>query len=44
MIFAGCETNTDVTCLQVIAKKEVIAKNRGGRGVERVAKSISGEY
>ena len=27
MIFPGCEANTDVTCLQPIAKKEVIAKN-----------------
>ena len=30
MIFPGYEANTDVTCLQMIAKKEVIAKNRGG--------------
>ena len=27
MIFPGCEANTDVTCLQVIAKKEVNARN-----------------
>ena len=26
MIFPGCEANTDVTCLLVIAKEEVIAK------------------
>ena len=32
MIFPGYETNTDVTCLQMIAKKEVIAKNRGAGG------------
>ena len=30
MIFPGCEDDTDVNCLQVIAKKEMIAKNRGG--------------
>ena len=29
MIFPGCEVNTNVTCLQVIAKKEVIAKIGG---------------
>ena len=27
MIFPGCKANTDVTCLQVIAKKKVTAKN-----------------
>ena len=32
MIFPGFEAYTDVTCLQVIAKKEVIAKNRGKEG------------
>ena len=32
MIFPRCEVNTDVTCLQVIAKKEVIAKNMGPGG------------
>ena len=32
MIFTGCEANTDVTCLQMIVKKEVTAKNRGGGG------------
>ena len=32
MIFPGCEANTDVTCLQMIVKKEVTAKNRGGGG------------
>ena len=30
MVFPRCEAHTDVTCLQVIAKKEVIPKNRGG--------------
>ena len=28
MIFPECDANTDVTCLQLIAKKEVIVKNR----------------
>ena len=32
MIFPGCEANTDVTCLQMIVKKEVTAQNRGGGG------------
>ena len=32
MIFPGFEAYTDVTCLQVIATKEVIAKNRGKEG------------
>ena len=32
MMFPGFEAYTDVTCLQVIAKKEVIAKNRGKEG------------
>ena len=27
MIFPGCEANTDVNCLQVIAKKEVTPKS-----------------
>ena len=39
MIFPGLEAYTDVTCLQVIAKKEVIAKNRGKEGGEGGAPS-----
>ena len=39
MIFPGCEANTGVTCLQVIPKKEVIAKIRRGA---RNPKSASG--
>ena len=29
MVCPRCEANTDVTCFQMIAKKEVTAKNRG---------------
>ena len=28
--FSGCKGNTGITCLQVISKKQVIGKNKGG--------------
>ena len=35
MIFSGCKANSDVTCLQVIVKKEVIEKNSRGARARR---------